>query len=288
MVFWINLPVIAAAVLTVARQTRPDPRTASTAGVDWPGAAALVVLTGSTVTAIIETRHSVAVAAVGVCLALCSAVAFGLIERRTTTPLLRVPVPMRRLLIQACSVAGLMNLCEFGTLFLLTQIFQTVHGLTPLTAGLLLLPAMLPLPLLGHPSGRLSNRIGPWRTAGSRARDLRGGLRGRRTGPGTPRRTRAPRRPRHVGYGHRRPHARHRHRRAANHARGTGHRVGIEQRCEADRRSHRRRPLQRAHRPATHAGFETHVRQVLLGCAVAFALAAVLIRRPGATREADR
>ncbi|MGC5410600.1 MFS transporter, partial [Streptomyces sp. DT225] len=32
-------------------------------------------------------------------------------------------------------------------------------------AGLLTLPAMLPLPLLGAPAGRLSTRIGVWRTA---------------------------------------------------------------------------------------------------------------------------
>jgi DHA2 family methylenomycin A resistance protein-like MFS transporter len=32
------------------------------------------------------------------------------------------------------------------------------------TAGLLLLPGMLPLPLLGGPAGRLTDRLGPWPT----------------------------------------------------------------------------------------------------------------------------
>ncbi len=58
-----------------------------------------------------------------------------------------------------------MNLCALGGLFLLTQAFQDVHKLDPLAAGLLTLPAMLPLPLLGAPAGRLSTRIGVWLTA---------------------------------------------------------------------------------------------------------------------------
>jgi MFS transporter, DHA2 family, methylenomycin A resistance protein len=58
-----------------------------------------------------------------------------------------------------------MNLCSLGALFLLTQVFQDAHRLSPLAAGLLLLPAMLPLPLLGTTAGRLTGRFGPWRTS---------------------------------------------------------------------------------------------------------------------------
>lgn len=76
-----------------------------------------------------------------------------------------VPPGARIRLGAACLVAGMMNLCALGGLFVLTQVFQDLHGLDPLAAGLLTLPAMLPLPLLGAPAGRLAGRIGVWRTA---------------------------------------------------------------------------------------------------------------------------
>jgi MFS transporter, DHA2 family, methylenomycin A resistance protein len=165
-VFWLNVPVIIAALIPVARQapgTRDDQRLGG--GVDWAGAAALVVTLGSAVTAVIQAaaspRLSIAMAAVTV----LAGLAFWRIERATARPLLRVPVPARRPLAAASAVAGLMNLCSLGALFLLTQVFQDAHRLSPLAAGLLVLPAMLPLPLLGTTAGRPTGRIGPWRAS---------------------------------------------------------------------------------------------------------------------------
>lgn len=68
-------------------------------------------------------------------------------------------------LVCACAIAGLMNLTVLGTLFLLTQYLQTVRGLSPLFAGLATLPALVPLPLLGIVAGRMSGRLGVWRTS---------------------------------------------------------------------------------------------------------------------------
>jgi DHA2 family methylenomycin A resistance protein-like MFS transporter len=165
-VFWLNVPVIIAALVPVARKApgvRDDQRLGG--GVDWAGAAALVAMLGSAVTAVIQAtaspRLSIAMAAVTV----LAAVTFRRIERATARPLLRVPAPARRPLAAASAVAGLMNLCSLGSLFLLTQVFQDAHRLSPLAAGLLLLPAMLPLPLLGTTAGRLTGRFGPWRTS---------------------------------------------------------------------------------------------------------------------------
>ena len=163
------MPVIIAALVPVVRQApgvrgdQGDQRLGG--GVDWAGAATLVVMLGSAVTAVIQAtaspRLSVAMAAVTV----LAAVTFWRIERATARPLLRVPAPARRPLAAASAVAGLMNLCSLGSLFLLTQVFQDAHRLSPLAAGLLLLPAMLPLPLLGTTAGRLTGRFGPWRTS---------------------------------------------------------------------------------------------------------------------------
>jgi len=165
-VFWLNVPVIIAAVVPVARwATDIGSSGRHEGGVDWPGAAALVVLLGSAVTAVIQATASPRLSIAMAGLAFAALVAFWRIERAAARPLLRVPVPARRPLAAASAVAGLMNLCSLGALFLLTQVFQDAHRLSPLDAGLLLLPAMLPLPLLGTTAGRLTGRFGPWRTS---------------------------------------------------------------------------------------------------------------------------
>jgi MFS transporter, DHA2 family, methylenomycin A resistance protein len=54
-----------------------------------------------------------------------------------------------------------MNLGTLGTLFLLTLYLQQVHGLSPLGAGVAVLPLFLPLSLLAPLAGRLTARVGP-------------------------------------------------------------------------------------------------------------------------------
>ena len=73
--------------------------------------------------------------------------------------------PSRVRLTIACIIAGLLNFCVLGSLFLLTQNFQDVRGLSPLQAGLATLPALLPLPFFGALSGTISNRLGVWTTS---------------------------------------------------------------------------------------------------------------------------
>jgi MFS transporter, DHA2 family, methylenomycin A resistance protein len=161
-IFWLSVPVTAMAMVPVARLPRRAERREPGARVDWTGAALVVIALGCVVTAVIQGRDN---PALGVALGLAAAAAavtFAVTERRAADPLLRVPGGARYPLAAACTVAGLMNLCVLGSLFLLTQAFQDVHRLSPLTAGLVLLPAMLPLPLLGAPAGRLASRLGPW------------------------------------------------------------------------------------------------------------------------------
>jgi len=166
-VFWLSLPVVALALLPVLRLpagpavsgSGPLPRGSA------PAAALLVVALGTAVAAIVEVRRLPAVAGVLAGAALASGLMLRRIERTARSPLLPVPGPARRPLAAACAVAGLMNLGTLGTLFLLTQLLQDVRGLGPLRAGLVTLPAVLPLPLLGAPGGRLSARVGAWRTA---------------------------------------------------------------------------------------------------------------------------
>ncbi|MFE4874172.1 MFS transporter [Streptomyces sp. NPDC056682] len=164
-VFWLSVPVIALALVPVIRLPQSTPRQQSPRNVDWTGAALLVAALICFVTAIIQAPAAPLSAVLLAAVAVCALAALLVIERRVPRPLLPVPREARRPLGLASLVAGLMNLCALGGLFLLTQAFQDVHQLDPLAAGLLTLPAMLPLPLLGAPAGRLSTRIGVWRTA---------------------------------------------------------------------------------------------------------------------------
>lgn len=161
-VFWLSVPVIAVALVPVLRLRRGYQRPRGDGGVDWAAAALIAVTLGCVVTAILTARTQPVPAVLLVAVAGGAGVVLRRVERAVPHPLLAVPAGAVRPLAAACAVAGLMNLCVLGTLFLLTQIFQDVHRLTALDAGLILLPAMLPLPLLGRPAGRLTARFGHW------------------------------------------------------------------------------------------------------------------------------
>lgn len=163
-VFWLSVPVLLAAVVPVLRlpHTAPVERSGR---MDWAGAALLVTGLACLVSAIIEGPGAMGWGLALGAAALGIAVCFVVVERRSVHPLVDVPQGARGALFAASGVAGLMNLCVLGALFLLTQLFQDVRGLTPLLAGLATLPAMLPMPLLGVPAGRLCTRIGVWATS---------------------------------------------------------------------------------------------------------------------------
>lgn len=159
-VFWLNVPVIAAALIPVVQLPPRADRRRPDGTVDWPGAAALVVMLACAVTAVLQAGASPVLSLAAAVSAVLAGGALICAERTTSRPLLRVPTRARGPLAAACAVAGLMNMCTLGSLFLLTQVFQDVHRLSPVSAGLLTLPAMLPLPLIGTPAGRLTSRIG--------------------------------------------------------------------------------------------------------------------------------
>ncbi|MFL6062571.1 MAG: MFS transporter [Marmoricola sp.] len=161
-VFWINVPVIALAVVPVLRE-RSATRTRTNRSLDLAGAGLLVVAVGSAVTAIIELARRPLALTSGA-LAVLAVLALGAVERRARDPLLRLDREARGPLLAAAGVAGLMNLCALGTLFLLTQALQDNHGLGAARAGLVVLPGLVPLPLLAPAAGQLAQRFGAWRT----------------------------------------------------------------------------------------------------------------------------
>ncbi|GAA1480054.1 MFS transporter [Gordonia sinesedis] len=163
-VFWLNVPLIAVAVAVLWFGTAAIDRHASDA-IDWIGAVSLSVFVAATVFAVIQFDATPTAAGIAAATAVFAGAVFVLGQRRSAVRLIDVRAGSARRLAAASAVAGLMNLTTLGTLFLLTQLLQVVHMVSPLAAGVTLLPALLPLPMFAGLAARLVVRVGAWRTA---------------------------------------------------------------------------------------------------------------------------
>lgn len=89
-------------------------------------------------------------------------VAFVLIEARVRNPL----VPLSIFRVRAVSVSTVIVLLDFfalfGVLFFISLYLQSVHGFSPVGAGLRLLPLTITFAFAGPIGARLVNRFGPW------------------------------------------------------------------------------------------------------------------------------
>ena len=166
LIFVINLPLCAAAMIIIALFGSADrPGQRSDSRLDLLGALLAVAVLGPITFAVIELREPAA------------GVARGDRDRgahdrdlrpsraRVRTAVATAPAAAPAGRGVSLIAAGVMNLCSIGSLFLLTQWLQTVDHHSPLQTGLWLLPAFVPLPLLGRFAGRLTQRYGPWRPA---------------------------------------------------------------------------------------------------------------------------
>jgi EmrB/QacA subfamily drug resistance transporter len=168
-IFWLNVPIGLALIplgLTRLKETHgPD------SGLDLPGLALSAAGLSGIVWGLVRgneagwTSAGIAgpIAAGTLVLAL-----FVLWELRTESPMLPMRF-FRNRTFAAANVASLfMFFGMFGSIFLLSQFFQTVQGYSPLEAGLRLLPWTV-MPMFVAPvAGALSDRIGgrPLMTAG--------------------------------------------------------------------------------------------------------------------------
>jgi len=162
-VFWINLPVVAVAIVGAALFV-PDSRAPRARRLDPVGQVLTALVLGCVVYAIIESTSLgwtspvivglLAVAALGVA---------GILgyEPRRADPLLELRL-FRSVPFAAAIVMALFALCGFGAfLFVTTQYLQDVRGLPPVTAGLCLLPVGLPVLLVSLLAGRIVGGRGP-------------------------------------------------------------------------------------------------------------------------------
>jgi MFS family permease len=92
--------------------------------------------------------------------------AFVLWEKRTDAPMLPMRFFENRVFALANTASLLMFFGMFGSIFLLSQFFQTVQGYSPLGSGLRILPWTV-MPMFVAPvAGALSDRIGGHRLMG--------------------------------------------------------------------------------------------------------------------------
>jgi len=162
-IFWINVPIVAAALVGTALFV-PESRAARARRFDPVGQVLVILVLGSVVFAIIESGRLgwtspvilglLAVAVVGV---------LGILsyEPRRVDPLLELRL-FRSVPFSSAILIAIFGLCGFGAfLFVTTLYLQDVRGLSPLRAGLCLLPVGVLIVILAPLTGRIVGTRGP-------------------------------------------------------------------------------------------------------------------------------
>ena len=162
-VFWINVPIVAAAILCAALFV-PESRAARARRFDPVGQALMILVLGSVVCAIIESRRLGWTSPV--ILGLLAAAALGVLgilgyEPRRADPLLELRL-FRSVPFSSAILMAIFALCGFSAfLFVTTQYLQNVRSMSALTAGLCLLPVGALVVLLSPRTGRMVGARGP-------------------------------------------------------------------------------------------------------------------------------
>jgi len=165
-IFYINLPVGAAALAVVATQVPGNLRRVHHV-IDYLGAAVLMLSVSCLVlfTSLGGTTYpwgSPTIITLGVAGAVLLGI-FALVERGATEPVL----PLHLFSIRAFSVVSLVGFivgfAMFGAITYLPVFFQIVHGESPTTSGLQLLPLLVGLIICSTGSGILISKTGRYR-----------------------------------------------------------------------------------------------------------------------------
>jgi EmrB/QacA subfamily drug resistance transporter len=166
-IFWLNVPI--GIVLIPLARVRLQETYGPTKSLDLPGLAlastGLFALVWGLVREIDKGWASPEIV-VALIIGAVFLAAFVLWEKRTDTPMLPMRFFQNRVFTLANTASLLMFFGMFGSIFLLTQFFQTVQGYSPLGSGLRILPWTV-MPMFVAPvAGALSDRIGGHRLMG--------------------------------------------------------------------------------------------------------------------------
>jgi EmrB/QacA subfamily drug resistance transporter len=163
-VFYINAPIGAIALVVGILVIRESQSSAVRRRLDLPG---IVALSGSlflVVFGLIKAQEwhwlsGKTLGFIGGGLVLLAA--FILIELRVQEPLLPMRLFRNRSLSVATAVVTINFFALFGVLFFVTLFLQNVQGLSPVAAGVRMLPLSLALMIAGPLSGSVTERFGP-------------------------------------------------------------------------------------------------------------------------------
>jgi EmrB/QacA subfamily drug resistance transporter len=163
-IFFLNLPVAAAAVavtLFAARESRDETVERE---VDLPGIAALSVGLTSLILALIEANRwgwgSTRI--VGLfALAVLGAIAFALIETHRRVPMVDFKFFRSRTFLGANLVAMVISFAMLAQFFFMALYMQNILGYDALQAGIRFLPSTLLIIVIAPIAGRFADRIGP-------------------------------------------------------------------------------------------------------------------------------
>ncbi|ARZ72482.1 MFS transporter [Streptomyces sp. HU2014] len=162
-VFWINLPVGLAA-MAVASRSVPESRAERPRGLDPVGQVLVITLLGPLAYAIIEAPQAGWASPIVItCLAVAAASLAGLLvyERHHPEPLIELGF-FRNIRFSGAVLGALCLFGTFGGFFFLSALYlQDALGMSPLRAGLWMLPPSLALGGSSLLAGRLAARYGP-------------------------------------------------------------------------------------------------------------------------------
>lgn len=163
-VFLVNLPIVVVA-LVLGQLFVPTSRDPSAQPVDLPGAVLSIIGVTVLVNAIIEGQHGWTEPAVfaGFGVAAILTLAFVLWERRTAHPMLDVTFFQNARFSAASGALALTFFAMFGSMFLLTQLLQSVLGYSPLGAGLRMLPVAAVMVVVSPLSAPFVEKLGTTR-----------------------------------------------------------------------------------------------------------------------------
>jgi EmrB/QacA subfamily drug resistance transporter len=161
-VFWLQVPIVLAALagMVIVPESRDDRRP----GLDIPGALLGTVGLTALVYGIIrggEVGWRSSAVVVSFTAAALLLVAFALVERRATAPMLPLAFFRQRDFTGAVLVIGIALFALFVSFFFLTQLFQLVQHRSALAAGLLIVPASVGMIIGSGLAGKLIHSIGP-------------------------------------------------------------------------------------------------------------------------------
>jgi EmrB/QacA subfamily drug resistance transporter len=163
-IFFVNLPVAAFAIAIIRRYVPAGPRAPQPEGFDVIGSVLLAGGVGSIALGLLEGHAwgwaSAAVPAVlGAGVVLLSA--FAAVESRRRQPLIPLSLLADRVFLGAVLAVLCTRFVTVGALVLSAIYLQQELGLRPLTAGLALLPATVPMLLVAPAGGWATDRFGP-------------------------------------------------------------------------------------------------------------------------------